>query len=209
MRNSAAGRIAAACLLCTLALPPAAAPVQVGLDATAIAEAVRLGRSRDVASLDAFHAVYRIPIDDPVVRQIDILTEFRRIVQMTEEREGLRDSTWDAARAASAARAFRGLLEITVLLQFSPNNTYRTMPAYSVVIYGREARSAAIRPIDTRTTQAYVGRQPAPPGTPILSGTVTATFDATRLDASGHYVAAILLDGRETRRAPIDLGSVR
>jgi hypothetical protein len=34
-------------------------------------------------------------------------------------------------------------------------------------------------------------------------------FDADRLDARGRYLAAILLDGREVRRVPLDLGSIR
>jgi hypothetical protein len=205
--KAAVARIGAACLVCAIGLPRAAGSIQVGLDPSAVAEAVRLARSSDAAALDSFHAGYRLLIDDPVVRRIDVLTEFRRVVQLTEEREGLRDATWNATRAESAARAFRGLLELQVFLQFSPKNTYRTMPAYSVVLYDRSR--AAIVPIDSRTTQAYVGAQPAPPGTPILAGTLTATFDATRLDPSGRYVAGIFLEGREVRRLEVDLASLR
>jgi hypothetical protein len=83
------------------------------------------------------------------------------------------------------------------------------MPAYSLVLYDRAGRSTTLLPIDSRTRQAYVGGQPAPPGTPILAATLTATFDTSRLDPSRQYLAGILLDGREVRRVAIDLGSVR
>lgn len=208
MRPAAARRLAAACLLSLLVSPPVAAPIQVGLDRPAVADALRTGRSTAPAELDRFHDSYRIPVDDPVVRQVEIVSEFRRLVQLTEERERLRDATWDVARAADAARGFRGLIELAVFLQFSPQNTYRTMPAYSLAIY-RRGGAGAILPIDSRTRQAYIGGQPAPPGTPILSGSVTATFDAGAVDPSGQYLVAILLDGREVRRVPVDLGSVR
>lgn len=207
MTRAAAASLAAGTLVAGLLLPRPAAPIQVGLDSAAIAEAVRIGRADGPTVLEPFHAAYRVDVDDPVVRRVEIVSEFRRVVQLTEERERLRDATWDAARAAEAARGVRGLLDLVVSLQFNPRNTYRSMPAYSVVLYDRAA--GKITPIDGRTQQAYVGGQPAPPGTPILSATVSATFDATRLDPSGQYLAGILLDGREVRRVAIDLARVR
>lgn len=195
---------AAACLACSLLQASAAAPIQVGLDRGAVAEAVRIGRSGQAA----FHAAYRVQVDDEVVRHLEIVTEFRRVVRLTEEREGMGDATWDASRAAEALRPFRGLVDLVMFLQFSPRNTYRVMPQYSAVLYDRES-GEPIRPVDSYSTTAYVGGQPAPPGTPILSGTVTLTFDAARLKASDSLLAGILLDGRELRRVPLDLAGMR
>lgn len=212
MIRPAALRLAAACLLFVLALPSAAAPIQVNLDRAAVAEALRVGRSSGPAVLEPFHAAYRVPVDDPVVREVEVVTEFRRLVQLTEERERLRDASWDEARAVNAASAFRGLVDVAVRLQFSPQNTYRSTPNYSLVVYGRrEGRgpSSAILPVDSRSRSAYVSGQPAPPGTPILAATVTATFDAARLARPGHHLVGILLDGREVRRVAVDFGSLR
>jgi hypothetical protein len=205
----AAARIAASSLLSVLLLPQPAASVQVGLDSAAISEALRIRRGDGPTVRDPFHAGYRVAVDDPVVRAVEIVSEFRRLVQLTEERQGLGDVTWDAPRAANAAQRVRGLLDLVVFLEFDPRNTYRGMPAYSLVLHDRAGRSATIAPVDSRTRQSYVGGQPAPPGTPILAATVTATFDATRLDPSGQYLVGILFDGREVRRVAIDLGSVR
>lgn len=206
----AASRLAAACLLSVLPLPSVAAPVQVALDRAAVAEALRIGRSSGTVAHDPFHAAYRVPVDDPVVREVEVITEFRRLVQLTEERERLRDATWDETRAAQAVSSFRGLVDIVARLQFSPQNTYRSTPNYSLVVYGRErGGAAAILPVDSRTRPSYVAGQPAPPGTPILAATVTGTFEASRLAGSGHYLVGILLDGKEIRRVPLDLGSLR
>lgn len=208
MRPAAAGRIAAACLAVLAAGPPAAAPIEIGLDRAAIAEAVRLGRSGGRTAHSTFHAAYRIALNDPIVRHLEVVTEFRRVVLLTEEREGAGDASWDVAQAMAAARSFRGRVELVVQLQFGPQNTYRSMPAYGLVLYDR-VEGAAQQPLDALLTPAYVGGQPAPTGTPILSGTVAATFDAGRLAPDGHYLAALLLDGREVRRVPVNLRDIR
>jgi hypothetical protein len=199
-------RASAACLAAILVLP--AASIDVGLDSAAVAEAVRTGRSPQ-ADLERFHAAYRVPVDDPVVRGVAIVSEFRRIVLLTEERARLGDASWDAVRAEVAAREFRGRLDLVVELQFNPRNTFRSVPPYSVAIYRRASSGGALRPADSTLSASYVAGQPAPPGTPILAATVTATFDASRLDPSGPCLVAIFLDGREVRRVPVDLGAVR
>lgn len=209
MDRATARHLAAAFLSCVVALPLSASPLQTNIDARAVEEAVRLGRSQDAGRLAAFHAAYRIPVDDAIIRQVEIVTEYRRVVQMTEERAGLRDLTWDAARAARELAPARGLASVVLDLQFSPQNTYRSMPSYSVAIYRRGPASSPIPPVDSATTQAYVSGQPAPPGTPILAARVEASFDASTLDPQGQYLLAVFLAGREVRRIPIDFGSVR
>jgi hypothetical protein len=209
MSRAAALGLAAACLATLAVAAPAATGIDVGLDRAAVAEAVRIGRTSGRTAFSPFHDRYRIPIDDPVIREVEIVTEFRQVVLMTEEREGLGDATWDVDRARMAARSHRGRLDLILHLQFSPQNTYQSMPAYSVALYDRPGGAGTILPVGTTATPAYVGGQPAPPGTPILAGSVRAMFDADRLDPHGRYLAAILLDGREVRRVPLDLGSIR
>jgi hypothetical protein len=205
---AAAWRVAAAVTSLVLAAPRPAQPIEVGLDRASVAAAVRLGRS-DQRSREQFHQSYRIAVDDPVVREVDVVTEFRRVVQMTEEREGLRDATWDADRAVAAARGFKGIVDLRVALQFSPANTYRSVPAYTLVVYKRTGRRAQAIAVDVRTTPTYVNDQPAPAGTPVLGATLRGRLDAARLDASAPCIVAVLLDGKEVRRVVVDLGQIR
>ena len=207
-RKSQAGIAAVACLLLALVLPPTVGAIDVSLDRASVAQAVRIGQSSE-PDLERFHSAYRVPVDDPVIRSVEVVSEFRRIVQLTEGRVRLRDATWDAARAGNAAREFNGRLDLVLQLQFSPANTYRTIPGYSLVLYPRGAPGSVLRPVDTRSAASYISAQPAPPGTPILAATVTATFDATQADTSSPVLVGIFLDGREVRRVPVDLGSIR
>lgn len=194
----------AACVLLTLLLPQRPSS---SLDAAAVAEAVRIGRS-SASDRDRFHAGYRISIDDPVIRGVEIVTPFRRLVELTEERARLRDATWDEARAAVAARTFDGRLDLVLQLQFSPANTYRTVPGYSVVVYPRRG-GPTVLPLDTRATARYLSGQPAPPGTPILAAMVTCVFDPASLDSSSPVLVGILLDDKEVRRVAVDLSGLR
>jgi hypothetical protein len=207
VNRAAAVRLSAACTTLILACPLPTASLDIGLTARAAAEAFRVGRSGQAAR-DRFHAAYRTQVDDPVVVELDLVTEFRAVVLLTEERARLGDTSWTEERAAAAAGARRGRLELTATLRFNPRNTYRAVPGYSVAIYQRNAPRPLL-PIDSRTTPAYVAGQPAPPGTPILGATLVATFDASRLDPASRCLAAILLDGREVRRVPLDLAAVR
>lgn len=194
----------AACALLTLVLPQQ----PFSLDSAAVADAVRIGRSSP-ADVFRFHARYRtFTVDDPLIRSLDVVTPFRRLVQLTEERANLRDATWDEQRAAVAARDFEGRIDLVLDLQFSPSNTFRTVPAYSMVIHPRD-RGPIILPLDTRATPRYLSGQPAPPGTPILEAMVRCVFDASRLDTSSTLLVGVVLDDKEVRRVPVELGRMR
>jgi hypothetical protein len=191
-----------ACLLLTL-LP---SPTHTALDAPAVADAIRIGRSSP-ADLERFHSAYFVAVDDPVVRRIEIVTPFRRVVQLTEERARLGDATWDQARAQAAARAVDGRLDLVLHLQFDPRNTYRTVPGYTLAIHTRGGPT--LLPLDTRATASYLAGQPAPPGTPILGATVRSIFDQADVDATAPLLVGILLDEREVRRVALDLRGLR
>jgi hypothetical protein len=178
------------------------------LDAAAVADAVRLGRSSP-AALEPFHAAYRATVDDPVITGLEVVTAFRRVVQLTEERARVGDATWNASRAAAAVRAFEGRIDLVLQLRFNPANSYRTVPRYSLAIHRRGGKGGALLPIGTRSAASYLAGQPAPPGTPILGAIVTSTFDAARVETSSPLLVAVLLDGREVRRVPVDLGRAR
>jgi hypothetical protein len=179
------------------------------LDRAAIAEAVRIGQS-SAAALEPFHARYRAIVDDPAITRIEVVTAFRRVVQLTEERARVGDTTWNASRAAAAVRPFEGRIDLVLQLQFSPANSYRAVPHYSRAIHQRGGNgSAVLTPIGTRSAAGYLSGQLAPPGTPILEATVTSTFDAAQVQTSSPVLVAVLLDGKEVRRVPVDLSNAR
>lgn len=181
---------------------------EIGLDAGAIARAVALGRSRDQAKLRQYHSAYLFSLDPPFDR-LEILTEYRRIVIAAEERSGF-DSAWGAEQAAAMLRPLRGTVALVLHVTFPPNNVYRAMPAFDIVLYDRAGSAAGrrIAPREVRATPRYLPGQPAPAGTPILGGSIEAIFDARTLQRRAVYLAGIFREGRELRRVDVDFGRI-
>ncbi|HSK09057.1 MAG TPA: hypothetical protein VK911_05750 [Vicinamibacterales bacterium] len=170
-------------------------------------DAVSIGLSSDQAARTRFHAPYIERLGGPVIQALEVVTEFRRMVLLAEAHARAGEAGWDAARAAAALAPYRGRVDVILHLQFSPQNTYRTVPPVSVVLYTRGG-GPPLRPGHVEVTPANVAG-PIPPGTPILSARVEAHFPADALDARGTHLVGVSIDGRETQRIPIDLSRLR
>lgn len=178
------------------------------IDASHVDRAIALGRARDGASRQRFHDAYIVRIGGPVVERLEVVTEFRRVVLAAEERAGFGAAAFGQREADRLLRPFRDTISVVVHLRFPPQNTYRAMPDLGVVIYDRGPASVRLLPRDTRPVPLYVDGQLAPPGSPLLGGTVEATFDARRLAPHGVYLVGVSEQGRELRRIAIDLGRI-
>ncbi len=189
---------------------PRVSPIQIGITTADIERAIALGRSPDVAPLQRFHEAYTIPLGDPLLDRLEIITEFRRVVLGTEDRVRLADITWGPQQAAAMLGPWRDKVSLVLHVTFSPRNVYYTMPRFDIVLYERPQPQAAgaIGPIELVETPRYVLGQPAPPGTPILGGLVEATYTARTLDRRGTYLAGIAFEGRELRRVEIDFSRI-
>jgi len=194
----------------TAATGAAVAPgFQPNIDSAAIDRAIALGQSRDPDALQRFHDGYVIRLNDVLLDRLEIVTEFRRVVLETEGRARVRDPEWGPKQAVDMLRPWRDKVTLSLHVTFPPNNVYRTMPRFDLVLYGRPGAAHAgipMQPLDLLETPRYVSGQPAPPGTPILAGIVQATFAARPLDPRGVYLAGIAMEGRELRRVEIDFG---
>jgi len=171
-----------------------------------VAEAVAIGAGRDEAR-EAFHAPYVLRLGGPVLQSLEIVTEFRRVVLLAEERVRQGNVGWDAESASVALAPHRGRLDLILQLRFSPQNTYRSMPPVDASIY--ERGGSRVQPLNVQARPANLAGPVPPAGTPILAGTVEATFAASALDFGRSYLVGIFLDGRELERIPLDLSSLR
>ncbi len=215
MRTAAirAPRVAIAAVLAVVALCAAAPRVQpfgTNIDAAAIGQAIALGRSIDPAARQRFHDVYVIHLDGPLLDRLEIVTEFRRVVLATEDRVRAGDIDWGPQQAADMLQPWRDKVTLILHVTFPPNNAYRTMPRFGIVLFGRPQAAAAgrLEPLDLLETPRYLSGQPAPPGTPILGGIVQAIFAARNLDTRAVYLSGITFEGREVRRVEIDFGRI-
>ncbi len=171
------------------------------------ARAIAFVETAGPAALDRFHARYRISIDEPPLESLEVWTTYRRAVEAAaaEMRAGkLRPSRADIVRAITPL-ATRTTLVLN--LRFFPQNVLVRVPDYSIVLYERRA-GTPIEALETRRVPGSILGDPVPPGTPIERGRVEASFDTRSLDANGVLLAAVFLDGRETRRVPVDLRSL-
>jgi hypothetical protein len=205
------GAVIAAALVLAAPLTTAspARSAATNIDAAAIERAIAVGRS-DEEARQRFHQDYFIALNDPLLERLEIVTEFRRVVLTTEDRVHARDTDWGPRQAAAMLQPWRNKIALILHVNFPPNNVYRVMPRFDLVLYGRaQARAPGrIEPLDLLETPRYINGQPAPPGTPILAGTVQATFGIGTLNPRGVYLCGIAFEGRELRRVEIDFGRV-
>jgi hypothetical protein len=185
-------------------------PFTTSIGTASIERAIALGRSSDRAARQRFHDAYLIRLNDPLLDRLEIVTEFRRVVLATEDRARAGDIDWGPRQAADMLRPWRGRISLILHVTFPPNNVYRRMPRFDIVLYGRPQTRAAgrIEPLDRLETPRYLPGQPAPPGTPILGGMIQATFAVLALDQRGVCLGGIAFEGREVRRVDIDFGRV-
>lgn len=169
-----------------------------------ITRAVETGISSEQARA-RFHAAYIIPINDPTVERLEVITPFRRLVLITEERT--RFGNWLFSHSGirdpkAAIQPWRGRLSVVATLRFHPQNTFGDIPAYEIVAGGA---GGPLRPLDVIRTSltAPLSGRPGDFFTTLVGATVESVFDAV---AVGQIVrpVTVVLEGKTVAGAAID-----
>ena len=218
--------VGAALALSLLSLAPMQA-VEINLDREAIDQAIVFGRQATRAERLAFHSGYlRTPAAE--VRRVSVVTEYRRVVLLMEEKMRLLDRNYGVAQMTAALAPWRGLVEIIVELQLHPHNTFVRVPEVDVLLVPLDEPGHPM-PLVAEATD----RQPRfgffwdptpvdapwwpfpPPNTPVLGGTepltggwLHARFEAAGL-ARGRYEVAVKNGGENLGRVQFDFGAIR
>jgi hypothetical protein len=171
-----------------------------------IERAQQMARSRD-SERAQFHRKYLFDLPDDTVTQVEVITEFRRLVMITEDHLRLGDQMFSrGVRAAEAALApTRGMMTLKAQLRFNPLNTYAAIPAFRLAL-GPAAAGEPLVPLDTQVTGQYSLPFKTRDGhtATILTGAVLqADFPASRVGQAERPVG-VVLDGKEMVRKPID-----
>lgn len=158
------------------------------------------------SSRSRFHALYIQPVDDATVEQIEIITEFRRCVLVTEER--LRLGDWMFSRGVRAVREalrpYRGRVSVAARLRFHPQNTFGSIPEIEAAI-GASGRQPVVAPLDvirTRIDQVQTGLQPER-AAPLMGALVETVFDAASVGDTVRPVS-VLMNGRALALVSVD-----
>jgi hypothetical protein len=200
-----------ACALALGALPRLGA-LDVSLSQQDIERALAIARSPE-AERARFHSRYRLAVNDATVTQVEVITEFRRVVIAGEDR--LRKGDWmftQGTRAAEAAvRQWHEQLAIVAQLRFSPLNTYVTVPVLDIMV-GDPFSEEVVVPLAAHTTPQFslpypvVGKKGVT--TSSLVGAVLETdFQASAIGQTRRRVS-VLMEGKELARTIIDFASI-
>jgi hypothetical protein len=207
-------------LLFVLAVAAIAGAAQRTLTASDIEAALRIGHTSIAADRARFHAPYRIPVSQPPVDFIEVVTPFRRVVIAADERARFGDRSFGQRQALELLSAAAGRFDFRVELTFHPLNTFVTMPEYGVVLVRDGMRIApAVLERQPRFGLRVENLPPSIPvvgglipnsgSQPLLGGTLIAQFEGEALDAAG-TVDVIVTDGpKELANVKIDLGRLR
>jgi hypothetical protein len=192
--------LAPLCLLAVLHVsgPLRASALETPLDRDAVERALQVARSADRPRAD-YHAGYVVDLDGPVVERVEVVSEFRRIVLMAEERLALGD--WMFARSATEAERalepWRGATTIAARLRFNPLNVLASVPPYLIVV-GPE--DAPLMPSATERTGILVNAT-------MTGATIESRFDSAALE-NAPPVVRVVLDGATVATVAIDFGAI-
>ena len=149
-----------------------------------------------------FHAPYIVRVNDAVVEQIEVVTEFRRYVLSAEEQ--LRAGNWLFAHSVRDAREklrpWRDRVSLVARLRFHPHNTLMTVPPYDITI-GRPDL-APVNVIRTPINALLSGR-PGDFNAPLIGATIEAVFDARSVGQAARPVS-VSLAAQAVASVPID-----
>jgi hypothetical protein len=171
-----------------------------------IERAQQVARSRD-AERSQFHRKYLFDLPGDTVTQIEVMTEFRRLVMITEDHLRIGDQMFSRGlREAEAALApARGVLTLKAQLRFNPLNTYVASPAFRLAL-GQAGAGAPLLPIDTQITSQYSKPYKARNGkslTALTGAVLQADVPASSVGQTTRPVG-VVLDGKELVRTPVD-----
>jgi hypothetical protein len=204
-----------------------AVAIDAHLGADAIDRAITFARQATRDERRAFHAGYfRMPGD--AVRRISVVSEYRRVVLLVEEKMRLLDRNYGVRQMSEALRPWRGLVEVIVELQFHPQNNYVGVPLIDVLLVPLDGPGTPMPLVPEGTDRRPrfgLFWDPAPmdapwwpfppPSVPVITGSepltggwLHARFDARPL-ARGRYEIVVKDGGTTLGTGTFDLGSLR
>jgi hypothetical protein len=180
----------------------------LSMSGSEIERAQQLARGRD-SERAQFHRRYLFDLRDATITQIEVITEFRRLVLVTEEHIFRGD--WLFSRslrsAEEALAASRGIVTIRALVRLNPLNTYIAPPPYMLAL-GANTSGAAPAPLETQVSPQYSVPFKGRNGktlTSLVGATIEADVASVQLGQTSRIVA-VMLDGKELARTTVEFG---
>jgi hypothetical protein len=175
-----------------------------------IERAQQVARARD-SERQQFHRRYLFDLKDETVTQFEIITEFRRLVLVTEEHIFRGDWLFSrSVRSAEQALApSHGQTTIRATLRFNPLNTFITPPSYLLTMSADDPRSVPVV-LETQVMPQFSVPFKARTGkmvTSLVGATLEATLSAAQLGQTTR-VLSVILDGKPVTRITVEFGKL-
>lgn len=153
-----------------------------------------------------FHAPYIKRVDQPVIETVEIVSEFRRVVLLAEERarKGDRLFGYSVASAQQAVGPWVKRLAVKLRVRFHPQNTYVDVPPVEISLTGNAAAQIGV------VKEPVLAFPSSEPGArvPILGAVVEGVFDAV-LVGNGIREFVVAVNGSEAGRFSFDLAALQ
>jgi len=167
-----------------------------------VERALRIGRGFD-QDRARFHKPYIVAINDATVEQIEIVTEFRRVVLFAEDRIRQGDHMFGPRQVDTALRQWRGRVTVIARVRLHPLNTYVMVPEFRIAV-----GEPPLKTVDARRTPVNAALGPNQmPGdrTAIVAAFIEADLDAAAIGQTLLPVR-VILDGKDLTRTMVDFG---
>ena len=172
------------------------------LTSSQIERAQQLARSRDQERA-AFHRRYLFkPAASDTVTEIAVVTEFRRLVIITEQHLLVGDQMFSRGerQAREALAPKRGLISLKAQLRFHPQNAYTTVPAFKLAV-GLVAGGPWSERDTTITGEFGIGQHNRPQ---TITGAVLEADVPTAGVGQTTLPVGVVLDGKDIARILVD-----
>jgi hypothetical protein len=161
-----------------------------------VAFAIRVAAG-SVAERGSFHAGYRSAAADPGIDRLEVITELRRLVLLTELRGA---PGWrDAAEARAALDPYRGKLTVDARVRFHPERGYTSLPRLELHL----GSSMTMQPALDLHVEPVHGPIAADGSAAVVGAVVEATFATPPV--RGVHTLIIHVDATYLLVATIDL----
>jgi hypothetical protein len=178
-----------------------AAALKIDISAQDVDRALTIARSREHERA-GFHAPYIQQINTPFVERAELVTEFRRVVLLAEERaaKGDRYPGYSVTSATEALKVWRRRVSVLARVRFHPQNNYVTVPAVEMALVGNDR--ALIGVLRDPVLSLSSGRKGE--SSSVLGAVIEGVFEADALgQAPREFV--ISLEKKELGRVTFDL----
>jgi hypothetical protein len=175
-----------------------------------IERAQQVARGRD-SERQQFHRRYVFDLKDDTVTQLEVITEFRRLVLVTEEHIFRGDWLFSrSVRSAEEALApMHGLTTIRATVRFNPLNTFITPPAYLLAMSAGDPGSPPVV-LETQVTPQFSAPFKARTGkmvSSLVGATLEATLPTVKFGQTSR-VFSVILDGKEAARTTVEFAKL-